>query len=71
MAEPAHAYTTCGNVLGASASTQSYTSTSAKLTITPKHGTIFYIDSRRGINASYVAYNVKNNDTATQKNLWV
>ena len=72
VAQPAQAYTTCGNVLGASASSQSYTNSGAKLTITPKHGTIFYLDSRRGINASYVAYSITNNEaSATKKNLWV
>jgi hypothetical protein len=72
VAAPAQAvYTSCGNVLGANAAAQSFTDNTAKVTITPKHGTIFYVDTRRGLNASYVAYSIKNTDTTTKKNLWV
>ncbi|MEY2798654.1 MAG: hypothetical protein RIS22_920, partial [Actinomycetota bacterium] len=65
---PAFAYNTCGNVLGP---TTELSDNTAKIKITPQHGTIFYIDSRRGINASYVAYKITNTDTTTKKNLWV
>jgi len=72
VAAPAQAvYTSCGNVLGANAAAQSFTNNTAKVTITPKHGTIFYVDSRRGINAAYVAYSITNTATTTKKNLWV
>ena len=69
---PAQAvYGSCGTVLGANAAAQSSIDNSAKINITPRHGSIFYIDTRRGINASYVAYSIKNTDTITKKNLWV
>ncbi len=69
---PAQAvYGSCGTVLGANAAAQSSIDSTAKITITPRHGTIFYVDTRRGINASYVAYSIKNTDTTTKKNLWV
>ncbi len=68
---PAFAYNSCGNVLGGSAASQSLIDNTAKFTITPQHGTIFYIDSRRGIDASYVAYKVTNTATTTKKNIWV
>ena len=71
IAAPAQAYTTCGNILGGNASTQSFADNTAKITITPEHGTIFYVDTRRGINASYVAYSITNTGTTTKKNLWV
>lgn len=71
VATPAYAYSSCGNILGANASSQSYADNTAKITITPEHGTIFYVDSRRGINASYVAYSITNTGTSTKKNLWV
>ncbi|MFM8254039.1 MAG: hypothetical protein ACKN9O_02265, partial [Actinomycetota bacterium] len=58
-------------MLGTSDATKSRIDSTAKITITPQHGTIFYIDSRRGINASYVAYKITNTDTTTKKNLWV
>ena len=65
------AYGSCGTVLGANAAAQSSIDNTAKINITPRHGSIFYIDTRRGINASYVAYSIKNTDTSTKKNLWV
>lgn len=40
---PAFAYNTCGNVLGP---TTELSDNTAKIKITPQHGTIFYIDSR-------------------------
>ena len=68
---PAFAYSSCGSVLGTTAGTKSLIDNTANLTITPQHGTIFYIDSRRGINASYVAYKITNTAASTKKNLWV
>ena len=47
---PAFAYNSCGSVLGTTAGTKSLIDNTSNLKITPQHGTIFYIDSRRGIN---------------------
>ena len=70
-ANPAFAYSSCGNILGNNAGDQSLIDNTAKITIKPEHGTIFYVDTRRGINASYVAYKITNTATSTKKNLWV